>query len=60
MTTEEYLASGRGMKRIREIAKQMNRSHGISMKQCMEFARKDVAEWYEMFTFGVYEGNENK
>jgi len=42
------------------IAKAMNRAHGISMKQCMEISKNDVAEWDEMFTFGVYEGKENK
>lgn len=60
MTTEDYLNSRRGMKRIMEIAKAMNRARGISIKQCMELSKNDVAEWYKMFTFGVYEGKENK
>lgn len=57
MTTQEFLVSAKGQRRTKEIAKEMNRAHGISMKQCMQFARKEVEDWYNVFgLFGQKKG----
>lgn len=50
MSVQDYVNSSKGQKRIMSIARQMNRSHRISMKQCLELARQDVEDWFKAFS----------
>lgn len=49
MKNTEYINTPAGIRRVRAIAKQINSSWGITMPQCMEMARAEVARW--AFTF---------
>ena len=49
MTTQEFLQSFKGIKRIRAIAYEINNNHRICMRQCIELARKEVETWFNMF-----------
>lgn len=52
MKHAEYIHTPAGIRRVRAIAKRINKSQGVTMRQCMEIARDEVSRWAFVFSLG--------
>lgn len=46
----EYIETPAGKRRVKLIAKQINESRGVSMRQCIDIARREVKAWAFSFS----------
>lgn len=50
MDNSDYIYTPAGKKRVKALADQMTRSHGICKRQSLELARQEVKDWAFRFS----------